>query len=107
MLKWAQFKKEKMKSALWKLNKWIKGRNLLKAVYEIQIFTQDPASDSTKWMQMCLSSTDVQHQHLQHQGSIDWASPTNCQPRQCCCVGFFFPLVLGQRVDLFQRLLYL
>lgn len=55
-----------MKSALWKSNKWIKGRNLLKAVYEILIFTQDHASDSTKWMQMCLSSSDVKQQPLQH-----------------------------------------
>lgn len=55
-----------MKSALWKLNKWIKGRNLLKAVYEIQIFTHNPAWDITKWMQMGLSSTDVQLQHLQY-----------------------------------------
>lgn len=89
LLRRAQIKKEKMKSALWKFNKWIKGRKLLKAVCGILIFTP-----STKWMQMCLSS------NTSNTGIYRLSIIAVTLPLQ---LWGFFSLILGQRADWFPN----
>lgn len=86
----------------------MQGRNSLRAVCEAQIFSKGPASDSTKWSQMYLSYTDVQLQLLQHRSlQTEHHYHTSCDSVNLANAAIFFFLELNQRVDLFQRLLYL